>query len=69
MVCERALFCQNLAQNTSISCGQYSSPPSREVSQQSPEFSPWLLLLVHITVTTFNLLFVLQCLTQEIMSS
>lgn len=69
MVCERALFCQDLAQNASISCGQYSSPASREVSQQSPECSPWLLLLVHITVTTFNLLFVLQCLTQEIMSS
>ena len=65
-VYERALLCQNGPE-----CQYVWLPVSASSVLQGlsvgPAFSTCLLLLVHITIITFNLLFdILQCLTQDV---
>lgn len=63
---ERALLCQNGPECPDVWLPVPASSVLRDLSV-GPAFSSCLLLLVHITAITFNLLFdILQCLTQDV---
>jgi len=64
----KELCCVKVAQHASMSGCQYL--PALSYKSVGPVFSTCPLLLVHITIITFNLLFnILQCLTQDVMYS